>query len=90
MDYESVLSEKEEFVSVLDEMHDIYNYKVALLFVTDILGNASYLFYNTEAESLVSESYNIESISEGYFMPNVVSRKKQMLPPLLECLERKK
>lgn len=90
VDYESVLSEKEEFVSVLDEMHDIYNYKVALLFVTDILGNASYLFYNTEAESLVSESYNIESISEGYFMPNVVSRKKQMLPPLLECLERKK
>lgn len=90
VDYESALSEKEEFVSVLDEMHDIYNYKVALLFVTDILGNASYLFYNTEAESLVSESYNIESISEGYFMPNVVSRKKQMLPPLLECLERKK
>lgn len=89
VDYESILKEKDEFVSVLDEMHKIYNYKVALLFVTDIIGNASYLFYNKEAESLVSESYNIKDLKEGYYMPNMVSRKKQMLPPILECIERK-
>lgn len=88
-DYESILKEKEKFIKVLDDMHKIYNYKVALLFVTDIIGNGSYLFYNKEAESIVSESYNIENIYEGIYLTDVVSRKKQMLPPIQECVERK-
>lgn len=88
-DYESILKEKEKFIKVLDDMHKIYNYKVALLFVTDIIGNGSYLFYNKEAESIVSESYNIENIYEGIYLADVVSRKKQMLPPIQECIERK-
>lgn len=88
-DYESILKEKEKFIKVLDDMHKKYNYKVALLFVTDILSNGSYLFYNKEAESIVSESYNIENIYEGIYLADVVSRKKQMLPPIQECIERK-
>lgn len=89
LDYENILKEKEKFVKVLDDMHKIYNYKVALLFVTDIISNGSYLFYNEEAESLVSESYSVENIYEGIYLPDVVSRKKQMLPPIQECVERK-
>lgn len=88
-DYESILKEKEKFIKVLNDMHKKYNYKVALLFVTDILSNGSYLFYNEEALSIVSESYNIENIYEGIYLTDVVSRKKQMLPPIQECIERK-
>ena len=65
------------------------NYKVALLFITDIINNGSYIFYNEDSKELLSEAYGIGNIEQGYFMDGIVSRKKQMLPPLLELDERR-
>ena len=70
-------------------MCDLGNYKISLLFVTDIINKGSYLFYNDSSKDIVSEAYSIKDIRQGVYMDGVVSRKKQMLPNLLEVIERR-
>jgi len=89
LDFEDINKRSEEIVDSLNKMCDYGNYKVALLFVTDIINNGSYLFYNEKSKELLQDAYGIENITQGTYMDGVVSRKKQMLPPLLELEERR-
>ncbi len=88
MDFEEIKAKQTEIVQQLNSMCNVGNYKYALFFVTDILKNGSYLFYNERAKDLVENAYGIEP-KEGIYMDGVVSRKKQMLPPLLDVEERR-
>ena len=53
---------------------------------TDVIKNGSYIIYSTNAQNIVSESYNIPAIEEGTYIPKMVSRKKQMYPAIAEFL----
>lgn len=84
MDFDEISKRQNEFIDGLNTMCKFGNYKIALLFVTDIIKNGSYLFFNEEAKEIVEDAYGIEDIKQGFYLDGVVSRKKQMLPPLLE------
>lgn len=84
MDFDEISKRQNEFIDGLNTMCKFGNYKIALLFVTDIIKNGSYLFFNEEAKEIVEDAYGIEDIKQGVYLDGVVSRKKQMLPPLLE------
>lgn len=85
MDLEQINAIKDDIINSLNKMCENGGYKIALLFVTDIIKNGSYLFYNENAKEILEDSYGIE-VSQGVYMDGFVSRKKQMLPPLLENL----
>jgi len=87
MDFDSIKKNMESFVDKLNEMVK-GEYSVVALFITDIIENGSYILYNESAKDIVSDSFGIKDISEGFFLPEMVSRKKQMLPKLMESLER--
>lgn len=89
MDFADIKSRQDEFVSTLDSMCNIGNYKFAVLFITDIIQNGSYLLFNSDAKDEIAEAFNIDNIEQGVYLDGIVSRKKQMLPPLLEMLERR-
>ena len=89
MDFADIKSRQAEFVSTLDSMCNVGNYKFAVLFITDIINNGSYLLFNSDAKDEVAEAFNITNIEQGVYLDGIVSRKKQMLPPLLEMLERR-
>lgn len=84
LDFDEILARKEEFVAELNNMSLVGNYKIALLFVTDIIKNGSYLFFNEEAKEVIEEAFGLENIEQGVYLDKVVSRKKQIIPPLLE------
>lgn len=84
MDFDDISKRQDEFIEGLNTMCKFGNYKIALLFVTDIIKNGSYLFFNEESKEIVEDAYGIENIKQGVYLNGVVSRKKQMLPPLLE------
>ena len=89
LDFDDIQKRSCELIDGLNKMCSFGNYKVALLFITDIINNGSYIFYNEDSKELLSEAYGIGNIEQGYFMDGIVSRKKQMLPPLLELDERR-
>ncbi len=89
MDFDELLNRKDEILDNLNTMCDLGNYEVALLFVTDIIKNGSYLFFNKDSEEIIEDAYGIEHAGQGIYLDGIVSRKKQMLPPLLDAGERR-
>ena len=64
------------------------DYYILALFATDIINNGSYIIYNDEASRILEKSFDIEEINEGYFIEGCISRKKQIIPKIMEALEK--
>lgn len=76
-----------EYQKLLDTISVNNNYVIVALFITDIIKNGSYIIYNTKSESIMSDAFGIENIKQGTYLQDVVSRKKQMIPQVIEVLE---
>lgn len=84
-DYEKDL---DKYIDELNNIAKSNDYKIAALFVTDIINNNSYLIYNDKAKDYLTESFNIVDIKEGILIKGVISRKKQIVPPIMSVLEK--
>ncbi len=87
LDYEDILEHKEEYIDFLNKSCKARGFKVMAFYITDIVNNGSYVLYNSSAEKLMSLAYEIEDMHEGYYLPGVISRKKQMVPNIMSELE---
>ncbi len=76
-----------EYQKLLDTISVNNNYVIVALFITDIIKNGSYIIYNTKSESIMSDAFGIENIKQGTYLQDVVSRKKQVIPQVIEVLE---
>ncbi len=77
-----------EYVKELNEISENNNYKVVCLFVTDIINNNSYLLFNEKAKNYLEDAYGIDELYQGYLLEGVVSRKLQMVPLILDVIEK--
>lgn len=87
MNFEEIEKEIDEYIHVLDEVAEANNYKLVTLFVTDIINNGSYVIYNTKGQDIISLAYEKENIKQGQFIRNCVSRKKHVVPMIMDVLE---
>lgn len=87
--FNDYVNDIDKYVKRLNGIADNNNYKVVCLFVTDFINNNSYALFNSEAASILSEAYNIDNIKEGELLKGFVSRKKQIVPNVLDILEKK-
>lgn len=78
----------EALVSELDRMEENNQYKVCCLFITNFLTNNSYVFFSKHSKHILELAYGIEELKEGQLFKKIVSRKKQIIPNLMEVLER--
>lgn len=85
MDFDSIKEKISEIQVLLDTKIE-HGYDVSVMFATDIIKNGSYLIYNEKSEELLKEAFELEEIYQGIFLKELVSRKKQMLPRILEVL----
>lgn len=86
LDIDQVFRQKEAFLSFIEQAHINENHDITLLLVTDIIKEGSYILYASKKPSLVSTAFNIPK-EQGVFVPGVVSRKKQVIPKLLNAIE---
>ena len=87
-DFKEYSDRLNEYVDELNHIADNNDYKVVCLFVTDILENNSYLLFNDGAKEYLNDAYELSDIKEGEKLMGVISRKKQMVPPIMEVLEK--
>lgn len=83
-----VMEKKDEFIETLTTLAKDEDYAAICLFVTDIMKNGSYLLYNEQSKELFSSSFGVKDIPQGYFFEGLVSRKKQMVPKIMNYMER--
>ena len=86
MDFDTVKEKINEFVNKLNEMANT-NYSNVVIFVTDIIKNGSYVIYDEKSEDIIADSFGIKNIHQGVFLPKLVSRKKQILPSILNTID---
>lgn len=88
VDFNDIEDKKEEYIKELNEISRRNGYKVSALFVTNILDKSSYVLYNDSAEYIMKEAYGLNNIYQGIVLDGVLSRKKQIVPNIMDILER--
>ena len=87
MDIKEVLNEKEEYINLLNTVANNNNYLFVCLFVTDILENGTYVLYSDRAKEVLESAFSINNIKQGQLLKGIISRKKQILPVLMNDME---
>jgi manganese-dependent inorganic pyrophosphatase len=84
LDYEGVLKNQKALLAALKAKTQNRDLVMSILMVTDISKRGSYLFY-AEGERKICERI-FDSGDQGGFFEQVVSRKQQMIPRILESI----
>ena len=83
---EEVEKDKKEYLTMLNNVAKLNEYKFVALFVTDIIKNGTYVYFSDDGKEILSRAFNMEDIQEGTYLPNVLSRKMQILPAILDIM----
>ena len=88
MDPQEVLDIEPQLIAAMQENCDREGYDMDLMMVTDILEEATYLLYAGSPKTLIGEAFKKDASGTHVYLPGVMSRKKQMIPPLSEAVKR--
>ena len=87
IDYQKVLKDKNKYLDVIEKISKDHDYDILAFCITDVINSNTYLLYNEQAKTVFETVFNIENIYQGYELKGVVSRKKQIIPLLMEELK---
>lgn len=87
MNFNDIEKDIEEYINVLNKVATTNNYNLVALYVTDIIKNGSYIIYNESGKDTLEIAYGDPNITQGYFVPGCVSRKKHVVPIIMPLFE---
>lgn len=87
-DISQIESVKDEYVDLINKTAKNNEYYIAALFVTDVISNGSYIYYNDNSKEIFEIGFDIKELHQGYYIENCVSRKKQIIPRIIDVLEK--
>lgn len=80
---DEIIEHKDKYSSLMNEIARNNEYYISALFITDILKEGSYIFYNESSFNILNECFGPE-LTQGKFLPNIISRKKQIIPAIMD------
>lgn len=86
MDIEGFMPLKDEMLSFMQAEADSKGYDVVMLLLTDILTEGSQVLVAGERHDYVEKTFNVQLKDSMAFLPGVLSRKKQVIPPLTNVI----
>ena len=86
LDIKEIMNRKDEFVKLIDNITFDRDYYLLIMAVTDIVNEGSYIFYTSSREKLIKIIFEEESIYQGIYIDKCVSRKKQIVPKVINAL----
>ncbi|MBQ8332398.1 MAG: putative manganese-dependent inorganic diphosphatase [Clostridia bacterium] len=81
LDSASMLARKSELLEQMQAISDKTKVSLVILMLTDVLLEGSYLLYVGD-DDIISEAFDVVPKDNEVFLPNVMSRKKQVIPSL--------
>lgn len=81
VDSRKMLERREEFLSLMSKTAERRGYSMLLLMLTDVLRAGTELLFVGDGE-IIRNAFNVEVHDNSCFLPNVLSRKKQVIPML--------
>ncbi len=86
LNVKAILKQKNSYIRFLNKEAKNNNYDIMLFVITDIFKNGSYILFNDDAINLIKDAFD-DKIEQGSFLENIVSRKKQIIPPIISILK---
>ncbi len=86
MGIEEIMNNKDEYVRFIDSIADLRGYYLNIMAVTDIINEGSYIFFTSERKNLIKNIFELEEAYQGVYIPKCVSRKKQIVPSIINTL----
>lgn len=88
MDTEEVMSLQAELVKSMEQICEKENYDMSLVMVTDIIKEGTWLVFTGNPKTLIGEAFKQDTSGNAIYLPGVMSRKKQIIPPLSEAAKK--
>ncbi len=88
MDYEDIVKEIDHYIDRIDELAS-GKFDMVITLITDIEKNGSYILFDRKSLDLVKDIFNNEAFEEGTYIQDLLSRKKQVVPYVIEALEKR-
>jgi manganese-dependent inorganic pyrophosphatase len=86
MDIDGFMPLKDEMLSFMKSEADSKGYDVVMLLLTDILTEGSQVLVAGERHDYIEKTFNVKLKDSMAFLPGVLSRKKQVIPPLTNVI----
>ena len=82
----AIIKQKSSYIRFLNKESTNHDYDVMLFAITDIFKNGSYFIFNENGKTTLRNAFG-ESLEQGDFIPDIISRKKQIVPPIMSVLK---
>nr|WP_232796236.1 manganese-dependent inorganic pyrophosphatase [Staphylococcus canis] len=86
VDIEEVIDRQEALENEMNKVSAEEGYDAFVLVVTDILNSDSKILVTGAQKEKIGQAFNVQLENNTAFLPNVVSRKKQIVPPITDIL----
>lgn len=90
LDIDSINKDLDSYIELIEDMKKSGNYKFIVVAITDILKNGSYFIFTSSGKDIIEAGYAIQDIKQGMYIDGQVSRKKQIVPALINGINRLK
>ena len=88
LDPKEILDIEDQLIAVMKQNVEREGWDIQIMMCTDILEEASYLLYAGAPRTLIAEAFHKDTSGNHIYLPGVMSRKKQCIPPLSEAAKR--
>ena len=86
MDPDSLKDMKTDLILLMDEKAKELGYSMFILMLTDIFKEASEMVVVGQNKELVAQAFGKVLVNNSFYVPGVLSRKKQVVPPITNAL----
>lgn len=87
MDIDGLGDTKAELLKFMEKLCAEKNYSIVSLALTDIIKEGSELLFVGPNKNILGKAFNIDTSGDSAYLPGVVSRKKQLVPPISTVIE---
>ncbi|HCW74271.1 MAG TPA: inorganic diphosphatase, partial [Clostridiaceae bacterium] len=88
MDAESLDDLKETIISAMEQMTKDEGFSLQLLIVTDIYKEGSEFIVVGKQKDVVNKAFGVQMKGNSVYIPGILSRKKQVIPPISSVINR--
>ena len=79
---------KDELIKSMNTICQKEGFDMSLVMVTDIIDESTQLLFTGSPKTLIGEAFQQDASGNSIYLPGVMSRKKQIIPPLSEAVKR--
>lgn len=88
MDADSIKDLKEPLIEAMELKARTGDFTMVVLILTDIYKEGSEIIAVGKHKELVNKAFNVELVNNSVYIPGILSRKKQVIPPLTAAINR--